>query len=77
MDTAAIDAAGTKPLEPELARIAGIKSVADLQGEAERLHTRGVGAFFRFNSGQDLKDSTQVIGSAFQGGLVCRSASIT
>ena len=69
MDTAAIDAAGTKPLEPELARIAGIKSVADLQGEAERLHTRGVGALFRFNSVQDLKDSTQIIGSAFQGGL--------
>ena len=69
MDTAAIDAAGTKSLESELARIAGIKSVADLQGEAERLHSRGVGAFFRFNSVQDLKDSTQVIGSASQGGL--------
>src|SRR5216683_4315974 len=69
MDTTAIDAAGTKPLEPELARIAEIKNVADLQAEAERLHSRGVGALFRFNAVQDLKDSTQVIGSAFQGGL--------
>src|ERR1700676_394080 len=40
MDTAAIDAAGTKPLEPELARIAEIKSVADLQVEAGRLQSK-------------------------------------
>src|SRR5882762_512823 len=69
MDTTAIDAAGTKPLEPELARIAEIKSVADLQAEAERLQSRGVGALFRFGSNQDAKDSTRVIGGAFQGGL--------
>src|SRR6266581_533148 len=69
MDTAAIDAAGTKPLEPELTRIAAIKSVADLQGVTEYLHSRGVGALFRFNSIQDAKDSNQVIGAAFQGGL--------
>src|SRR6266851_4198104 len=69
MDTTAIEAAGTKPIEPELARIAAIKNEADLQAEAERLHGKGVGAFFRFNSAQDLKDSTQVIGAAFQGGL--------
>src|SRR6266446_5654831 len=69
MDTTAIEAAGTKPIEPELARIRGIKNLADLEREAERLHGKGVGAFFRFNSAQDLKDSTQVIGAAFQGGL--------
>ena len=69
MDTTAIDAAGKKPLEPELARIAEIKNVADFQAEAERLHSRGAGALFRFNSTQDAKDSTQVIGAAFQGGL--------
>jgi len=69
MDTAATDAAGTKPLEPELARIAEIKSVADLQAEAERLQSRSVGALFRFGSNQDAKDSTRVIGGAFQGGL--------
>src|SRR6202795_475078 len=43
MDTTAIDAAGIKPLEPELARIAEIKNVTDLEAEAERLHSRGVG----------------------------------
>src|SRR5437016_5346089 len=69
MDTTAINAAGTKPLEPELARIAEIKNVADLQAEAELLHTKGVGALFRFSSNQDSKDSTRVIGGAVQGGL--------
>src|SRR5260370_221443 len=69
MDTMAIGADGRKPLEPELARIAEIKNVADRQAEAERLHSRGVGALLRFNSTQDAKDSTQVIGAAFQGGL--------
>jgi putative endopeptidase len=69
MDTSAIDAAGTKPIEPDLARIAEIKNVADLQAEAARLQERGANALFRFGSNQDAKDSTQVIGSAFQGGL--------
>jgi putative endopeptidase len=69
MDTSAIDAAGTKPLEPELGRIARIKNAVDLEAEAERLQSRGVGALFRFGSNQDAKDSTRVIGSAFQGGL--------
>src|SRR5438445_7051181 len=69
MDTAAIDAAGTRPIEPDLARIAAIKSVVDLQAAAEHLHSQGIGALFRFNSTQDAKDSTQVIGAAFQGGL--------
>src|SRR5260370_1639362 len=69
MDTAAIDAAGTRPIEPDLARIAAIKSVVDLQAAAEHLHSQGIGALFRFNSTQDAKDITQVIGAAFQGGL--------
>src|SRR6202040_2211631 len=61
MDTAAIDAAGTKRLETEQAPIAEIKSIGDLQAEAERLQGMGVGALFRFTSRQDLKDSTVVI----------------
>src|ERR1700687_551056 len=69
MDTAAIDAAGIKPLEPELTRIASVKNIADLEAEAERLQSMGVGALFRFTSRQDLKDSTRVIGGALQGGL--------
>ena len=69
MDTSAIDAAGTKTIEPDLARIAEIKNVADLQAEAARLQEQGANALFRFGSNQDAKDSSQVIGSAFQGGL--------
>jgi putative endopeptidase len=69
MDTAAIEAAGTRPLETDLARIATLKSAADLPTLTESLHSRGVGVLFRFNSTQDAKDSTQVIGAAFQGGL--------
>ena len=69
MDTTAIDAAGTKPLEPELARIANVTKIAGLQAEAEHLHSIGAGALFRFTSRQDLKDSSVVIGTASQGGL--------
>src|SRR5260370_3534381 len=69
MDTAAIEAAGTKPLEPDLARIAAIKSVADLQVVTEYLHSRAVRALFRSNSKQDAKDSTRFSDAAFQGGL--------
>jgi putative endopeptidase len=69
MDTTAIEAAGTKPLEPGLARIAGLKTLSDLPAVTEYLHSSGAGGFFRFNSTQDAKDSTQVIGAALQGGL--------
>jgi len=69
MDTSAIDAAGTKPLEPELVRIALIKNQSDLLTEAARLQRLGTGVLFRFGSAQDAKDSTQVIAVAGQGGL--------
>src|SRR5437773_3489315 len=69
MDTTSIDAAGSKPIEPELTLISAIQPLADLQSETERLHSKGVGVLFRFNSTQDAKDSTQVVGAAFQGGL--------
>ncbi len=69
MDTTSIDAAGAKPIEPELTQIAAIQMLADLQSETERLHSKGVGVLFRFSSTQDAKESSQVIGAAFQGGL--------
>ena len=69
MDTAAIDAAGSKPIESELTQIAAVQTLADLEAETARLHSKGVGVLFRFNSTQDAKDSTQEIGAAFQGGL--------
>ena len=69
MDATAIDAAGAKPIEPELTLIAAVQTVADLEAETARLHKQGVGVLFRFNSTQDAKDSSQVIGAASQGGL--------
>ena len=69
MDTEAIEAAGTKPIDAELARIAAMKNSADLQTEAARLQSEGVGVLFRFSANQDAKDSSQVVGAAWQGGL--------
>jgi putative endopeptidase len=69
MNTDKIDAAGIKSLEPELARIAKIHDLAELQTEAVRLQRQGAGVFFRFSSTQDYKDSSQVTGDASQGGL--------
>ncbi|MBV8515066.1 MAG: M13 family metallopeptidase [Acidobacteria bacterium] len=69
MDTSAIDAAGVKPIESEMARIAAVKDLASLQLETARLQAEGIGAMFRFTSRQDAKDSRQVIATAGQGGL--------
>src|SRR3990172_9051043 len=64
MDEKGIEAGGIKPLEPELARIAAISSLAELQEEVARLHSHGVRALFGFTSTQDDKNSEQMIGQA-------------
>jgi putative endopeptidase len=69
MDEAAIAKKGAAPLKPELDRIEAMKSLADLVPEIARLHALGVDVLFNFSSGQDFKDSTEVIGQADQGGL--------
>jgi putative endopeptidase len=69
MDEASIEAAGATPLQAELDRIARIASVADLEDETTRLQLIGVDAMFDFSSEPDFKDSTQVIGVAWQAGL--------
>jgi len=69
MDTGAIEAAGTKPIEAELANIAAMKNGAELQSETVRLQKEGVGVLFGFRATQDAKDSSQVVGAAWQGGL--------
>src|SRR6202043_1001432 len=69
MDTAAIEAAGTKPIDATLQRIAETKNARELQTLAARLQQQGVAVMFRFTSNQDAKDSTQVIAWALQGGL--------
>ena len=69
MDEAAIEAAGAKPLQPELDRIAKIATPADLQAEITRLQLLGANAVFGFTQEQDRKTSTEVIAIAQQGGL--------
>ena len=69
MDEKAVEAAGAKPIEPELARIAAIKSIADLQAEVARLQGEGVRVLFGFGSEQDRKNSEEVIAGVRPGGL--------
>jgi putative endopeptidase len=69
MDTAAIETAGTKPIDTTLQRIAETRSARELPALAAQLQQQGVGVMFRFTSNQDAKDSTQVIATALQGGL--------
>jgi putative endopeptidase len=69
MDTSAIEAAGLKPIAGELSAIDAINDRKSLDVAIAKLQTQGVGALFRFSSGQDIKDSTQVIAQAGQGGL--------
>ena len=69
MDEKAIDAAGAKPLEPELARIAAIRTPADIAEEIAHLQTIGVAAPLSLGQMQDFSDSTRVIAVAAQSGL--------
>ncbi len=69
MDEQAIEAAGVRPLESEFAAIDAMQDTADLQAEIAHLQMIGVDALFRFGEVQDFKDSSKVIGAAFQGGL--------
>jgi putative endopeptidase len=69
MDEKAIDAAGAGPLEPELARIAAVRTSTDLVEEIAHLQTIGVSAPLSLGQMQDFKDSTQVIALASQSGL--------
>jgi putative endopeptidase len=61
MDTAAIETRGTKPLEPFLARIAAISSPKELSAQVAALSVDGATGVFAVFSGQDLKNSKEVI----------------
>jgi len=69
MDSATIEAEGIKPIKADLARIAAIKDQAELQKELAWFHLYTVPAIFTFTSGDDDKNSTQVIAQIRQGGL--------
>ena len=69
MDEAAINAAGVKPLQPELDRLKTIKTPADVLGAIARLQSFGLGVGFRFGSTPDLKQSEREMAVLGQGGL--------
>ncbi|MBS2003939.1 MAG: M13 family metallopeptidase [Cyanobacteria bacterium SZAS LIN-5] len=69
MDTKKIEADGAKPLKTAFKRINAIANLADLQSEIAHLNPLGSAELFRFSADQDYKDSSQYIGSAWQGGL--------
>jgi len=80
MDESGIEAAGTKPLQAELARIAALKSKKDITLEIARLHRLYPGAwqqgdnesnspFFGFTGQPDYDDATKVVAQIDQAGL--------
>ena len=69
MDAPAIDKRGLEPMQPELGRIAALKSVNDLPALLGHLHRIGVGAFFFMTSGQDFADANKVVAYFYAGGL--------
>ncbi|HEY6951772.1 MAG TPA: M13 family metallopeptidase [Bacteroidota bacterium] len=69
MDSASIESLGFQPIAGDLKQIDNIGDPMALQAEIAHLHTIGAGAVFGFGSGQDLKNSSEVIGQLSQGGL--------
>jgi putative endopeptidase len=69
MDSARAEADGAKPLADEMAKIAALKTTADLTDEIARLQTMGVRVPFGIFAGQDAKASTEVVLQMAQGGL--------
>ncbi len=69
MDASAINKASIEPLQPELDRIAAIKSPAELPALLGHLHLLGVNAFFHFSADQDYANANQVISFYNAGGL--------
>jgi len=69
MDTATVNKLGLKSLQPELRRIAQLKSRKQLPALLAHLHSIGVNAFFGMGSNQDFADSTSVISFYGAGGL--------
>ena len=69
MDTAAIDSAGLKPVEADLARIAAIASTPELARALAQMHNLGVGGFFRVRVEADEKNSEINALYAYQGGM--------
>lgn len=69
MDEATIERLDLAPLEPQLRRIAALRSAADLPELVADLQRGGASVFFGFGSANDAKDASKVIAATGQGGL--------
>jgi len=69
MDESTIEKKGNAPLAPELERIHGIKTKADLIRQVAYMHRNSTPALFAFYPQPDMHDSTQTIAYLDQGGF--------
>ncbi len=71
MDEGAVERAGSKPLEPALARIAGLKSIDEIPRYLGMEHRQGIDSnvLFGFGSQEDFDNSSQMMAFAVAGGL--------
>lgn len=69
MDEDQIERSSLGELQAELKKLDGVKTVPALARAVAHLHLGAIHPFFAFTSGQDYRDSTQMIGVLHQGGL--------
>jgi len=69
MNFDAVQAAGLKPIQPNLDRIAAMKTKNELTNLLARFELIGVDAFFQYGEQQDFKDARKQIADVDQGGL--------
>ncbi len=69
MDESTIEKKGNAPLTPELERINGIKTKAELIRQVAYMHRNSTPALFAFFPQPDMHDSTQTIAYLDQGGF--------
>lgn len=69
MDEDKVESASVATLNRRLATIDAVKDMKSLALQVARAHLESADPFFGFGPSQDLKDSSQMIGEADQGGL--------
>jgi putative endopeptidase len=69
MDEATVEKKGATPVEPELERIAALKSKQEIIPQVAHMHRSGISALFSFYSMPDMHDSSLTIANLDQGGI--------
>ena len=69
MDESTVEKKGTAPLQPEMERIAAIKSKQEIIPQVAYMHRNGVPVLFSFYPMPDMHDSSMTIPNLDQGGI--------